>query len=265
MSLESIKDIWETLGKQDPLWAVLTIRRYKYNRWDPDEFFETGRNEISAVIEYIKKQGVEVNYDRALDFGCGVGRLSQALGDHFQDVVGLDISEPMLQRARNYNRHGDRCQYVLNTTDHLEQFADGTFDFVYSNIALQHVQPEHSIKYMAEFFRVLRPGGVVFFQMPSERARQTRNLADHLRRFRLSFVSPLRRRWKQLRGIPLIDVFPVHRHEVEQLIRSQGAELVTTIDDKSRELPILASAGKVWESYRYCAVKRGHNPNQAAA
>ena len=264
MSLADLQRTWEALGKEDPFWAVLTIRRFRHNRWDPDAFFEHGRREIRTVMDYVGQLGLDLRPGRALDFGCGVGRLTQSLADHFEEVVGLDISEPMLQTARRYNRHGHRCRYVVNTEDNLGLFEDGSFDFIYSNITLQHIPPEHSTSYVAEFFRILRPGGAAIFQLPACTAAPDGTWAGRLRRFRLRYLVPIKRRWKRLRGIPVIQSYPVPRSMVEALIRSGGAELLGTVEDTAVESPPFATAGRRWQSFRYCAVKRPQEGRKAA-
>src|SRR5262249_5547329 len=44
---------------------------------------------------------------------------------------------------------------------------DAAFDLVYSNVVLQHMEPEYSARYIHEFTRILAPGGVAVFQLPS--------------------------------------------------------------------------------------------------
>ncbi|MEO7862527.1 MAG: hypothetical protein ABIU05_19265 [Nitrospirales bacterium] len=51
MELNELQKNWNQLGKQDPLWAILTQQDKKGNKWTPDEFFETGRREIAYVME----------------------------------------------------------------------------------------------------------------------------------------------------------------------------------------------------------------------
>jgi len=245
MGLSDVQATWEKLGRRDPFWAVLTLRPCKHNRWEPGAFFETGRREVEEALAHVRGLGVELRFGRALDFGCGVGRLCRALGERFDEVVGLDIAAPMLDVARRHNRHGDRCRFVLNTRGDLGLFGEGTFDFVYSNITLQHVPPEHSTRYVAEFFRVLRPGGVALFQMPAGEATGDRTPAGRWRRWRRRHVAPWRKRIRRLLGIPVIDNYPVARETVESVIASAGAELLDVAPD--------ASAGRGWESYRYCA------------
>ena len=167
MSLDDVRRSWNALAQKDAMWAVLTGPVGAERTWDADAFFRTGVDEIAAVLARVRAAGLAPGTGRALDFGCGVGRLTQALSSHFAEADGVDIAEGMLERARALNRAGDRCRYHLNERDDLSLFPSGTFDFVYSNITLQHMPTEFSRHYIEEFFRVARPGGTVVFQIPS--------------------------------------------------------------------------------------------------
>jgi FkbM family methyltransferase len=166
-NLEEVEKNWNEFGKRDPLWAILTDEKRKNGKWDVNEFFALGEREISSVISYLNGLNFPFRKGRALDFGCGVGRLTQALCKHFAEAHGVDIAASMVEQARGYNRFGDRCQYHLNTSTDLRLFDNNSFDFIYSNIVLQHNRPENSRKFIREFLRVLAPGGLVVFQIPS--------------------------------------------------------------------------------------------------
>jgi len=168
MNLTELQRSWNELAAKDAMWAVLTGPLGTARAWDADHFFRTGVAEIESVLDRVRVAGAVPRFQRALDFGCGVGRLTQALGGHFEQADGVDISSAMIARARTLNRLGDRCEYHLNEADHLAGFTDGLFDFVYSVITLQHMEPRYSRRYIEEFFRVVRPGGVVVFQLPGE-------------------------------------------------------------------------------------------------
>ena len=227
-SLQYIRRTFDRWARDDAFYAVLTRRTKKGNRWDPEEFFANGRAEVAEVMRYLREVGVEPHGGRALDFGCGVGRLSQALADHFQEVVGVDISEEMLNRARELDRHGpDRVRYLLNTAVGLPGLESGSFDFVYSNITLQHIPPRFVRVYVAEFFRVLRPGGVALFQMRSGPRIRPGSLRERLYRFnREQFRHFLQR----VRGVPPYEIHFVARSQVEQLVRESGGELRDVVD-----------------------------------
>ncbi len=154
---------WTRLGEHDPLWAVYVAADKRGGRWDREQFLATGRADVAAACRWLSELGLGPRWSRVLDFGCGAGRLSQALADHADEVVGVDVSPPMLAVARELDTAG-RCRFVLNETADLTCFADGEFDLVYSELVLQHLPSAVIDGYLAEFVRVLRPGGVALLQ-----------------------------------------------------------------------------------------------------
>ncbi|MBJ7598370.1 methyltransferase domain-containing protein [Candidatus Nephthysia bennettiae] len=167
MWLEQAKLDWERLGEADPMWAILSDPELTGNRWDRETFFNTGLEEVGHNLRYVMSLGLEIPRDRCLDFGCGVGRLTQALCDYFDRCDGVDIAASMVEGARTFNRHGIRCHYHVNSTGDLRLFEDAQFTFVLSIITLQHIEPLYSKRYVSEFMRVLRPGGIAVFQIPT--------------------------------------------------------------------------------------------------
>jgi FkbM family methyltransferase len=168
VELAELQRNWNEFGQTDPLWSVLTDMRFKNNKWDPVAFFQTGEKEIDAVLAGLDAMDIKFPRRRALDFGCAVGRLTQALCRHFERCDGVDIAPSMIELARKYDQYSDRCHYHLNEKDNLELFPDNSFDLIYSRIVLQHMQPRYSKRYIAEFMRVLAPGGVAIFQVPGD-------------------------------------------------------------------------------------------------
>lgn len=73
---------------------------------------------------------------RALDAGCGSGRHTHALAAHFDEVVGVDISEPLIDIARR-QRSGPHIQYAA--TDIMSFTDEVGFDLVLSSTTLHHV------------------------------------------------------------------------------------------------------------------------------
>lgn len=167
--LEVLQKTWDGLAEKDAFWIILTDPGRKGNKWDPSEFYKTGAREVETVLSYIKSLGISPDFNgSALDFGCGAGRLTQALAARFCGAVGIDISEKMITLAREYNQFPDSCRYISNGSNSLP-LADGAFSFAYSSIALQHIDPHCVENYIAEFLRVLKPGGVLVFQLADKR------------------------------------------------------------------------------------------------
>jgi SAM-dependent methyltransferase len=167
MDFERLRRNWENLGRVDPMWAILTEPDMRGGKWDEAAFFQKGEDEIAWLGSWLGLHGIPEPKGDALDFGCGIGRLTQALAPHFTTVTGVDVSEPMIAMARQKNRHGERVRYVCNPRPDLAVFADRSFGSIYTAIVLQHMRPEYALGYLREFLRVLRPGGLLFFQIPT--------------------------------------------------------------------------------------------------
>ncbi len=239
MSLESLQQNWEKLGASDPYWAILNDDSKTGNRWEVDEFFNSGAREVQRILDHVGTLYALPNRHRALDFGCGVGRLTQALADHFEQVDGVDISASMLETARKHNRHAARCTYWLNPKPDLSIFPAAHFTFIYSSITLQHMRARYAKLYLREFLRVLAPGGVLVFQLP---AGLTKSLLSPARRISQALYYYLFHPIFRPRT-PVIEMHPIPKAVVTGLLRENGAWIL----DISRD----GSAGELWESYRY--------------
>jgi SAM-dependent methyltransferase len=168
MDFDELQRNWEEFGRSDPLWAILTDPGSRSGQWDVDEFFASGEDTIGHILRVLDEAGATVRFDgRALDFGCGVGRVTRALGGRFAEAVGVDVAPSMVERARELNADVPACSFVVNDRADLTRFGDGQFALVFSVLVLQHIGAELAETYLREFFRVAQPGGAVVFQLPS--------------------------------------------------------------------------------------------------
>jgi len=190
MDLEELAKHWDKFGRDDPLWAVLTAAEKRDGGWDVDEFLKTGQEQVDTALKFLADHDVEVPRDRALDFGCGPGRLTQALAHHFTSVDGVDIAPSMIALAREWNQHGDRCSYHVNERSDLSIFDDNAFTFIFTILVMQHMEPRFQAKYMREFARCLAPGGYAFFQVVMEHPRVGAPLPDDAFRAHVAFDAP---------------------------------------------------------------------------
>jgi SAM-dependent methyltransferase len=162
MNLEKLRNDWESLAERDALGAILTDASRADGKWDIAEFMATGEAEIKIVMDHLAGIARMPDFGgAALDFGCGVGRLTQPLARRFASSVGVDISRQMIEKANLLNQSA-HCRYVVHSGSDLP-FAGESFSFIYSNIVLQHVPRRFAEQYLREFVRVLAPGGVLVF------------------------------------------------------------------------------------------------------
>ena len=160
------------MAQSDPLWAILSEPDKRGRRWQLEEFFATGETQVTHWLQRAADAGITVRGEHAVDFGCGIGRLTQALGRHFERVTGIDISETMLSIARGVNASPSRVAYVHNVRDDLACIPDACADAVISHITLQHMKRQQAERYLQEFFRISRRGALICFQLPSHFAEE---------------------------------------------------------------------------------------------
>jgi len=101
-----------------------------------------------------------------LDVGAGTGFVSQALARFYKKsrVLSLDIAPRMLQVARAKNNWIDKLKgsqvYICGDAESLP-VRDNSVDLIFSNLTLQWCEDlDHTFK---EFWRVLKPGGLLMF------------------------------------------------------------------------------------------------------
>ena len=250
MTLRRLRRQWDVLGKTDPFWAVLTADDKRGSRWSVEEFFATGEQEIDEVATYVESLGVELDHGRALDFGCGPGRLTQALADRFEAVWGVDIAPSMIEQADRHDRHSGKCHYRVNERPDLKMFESESFGFIYSAIVLQHIEPRYQRAYIREFVRVLAPGGVLVFQLPSEPIPGRSALWVRLKPIIKSITrGPLLSAYRRVRwgrGTNT-EMWGMPKEDVITLLEEAGATIL--------DVRVDASAGRSWAGFRYAVRK----------
>ncbi|HEY2115313.1 MAG TPA: class I SAM-dependent methyltransferase [Candidatus Angelobacter sp.] len=257
-SLQKLQRTWEGLAQADPLWAICTDPAKQNRRWSRKEFFATGKNEVAVVLGCVAGLGVSVDgKEPALDFGCGVGRLTRALAEHFAECCGVDISPTMITLAKEFNHDLPQCRFLLNERDKLESLPDNYFGFVYTSIVLQHIAERYIRKYIAELVRVLRPGGVLVFQLPDSLrgSALTKIRAKVALRARLNSVL----RKQEMGGM---EMHCIRERAVRQLVQTSGAQVVDVRLTNSSEPSfcgnlqyLKAEPQSGFVSKQYCVIK----------
>jgi SAM-dependent methyltransferase len=235
---------WNRLGKRNPYGAILTGTAGDLPQWTVEEFFETGRADVARFMADLASVAPAVRRRRVLDFGCGVGRCTRALADHFQSVVGVDVAPTMISRARLLNESFRTCRFVVTPRSHLRVFETGYFDVIYSRLVLQHIPPVLVRRYIPELIRVLAPGGVLMFQMPGEIAPEPEEafldapvagngVKPYLPRALVRAYRLVKYRLIVDESIAKMAMFGMARDVVLRLVPDAGGRVLTTRPDQS--------------------------------
>jgi len=154
-----MREDWNRRAREDAHYYVAFGRREQ----EEAEFLATGGRLVQGLEEELKRLPPTDNRRcwRALEIGCGPGRLMKPLSAHFGEIHGVDVSDEMVALARE-RLHGIAHAHV-HVTDGatLAAFADESFNFVYSYAVFQHVPSRDVVwQYLEETRRVLKPGGI---------------------------------------------------------------------------------------------------------
>jgi SAM-dependent methyltransferase len=146
---------WRRIGETEPFWGVLSGPQFRSDAIDDaavEAFYGSGHAHVAALAEDFRRfLGLELRVDRALDFGCGVGRLSEAMTARAQAVTGHDISNGMLDVARSRS----------SAVRYLDTLPDEPFDWINSYIVFQHIAPERGLEALDALLARLAPGGLL--------------------------------------------------------------------------------------------------------
>eukprot|EP00698_Gefionella_okellyi_P019101 TRINITY_DN5805_c0_g1_i1.p1 TRINITY_DN5805_c0_g1~~TRINITY_DN5805_c0_g1_i1.p1 ORF type:complete len:257 (+),score=20.04 TRINITY_DN5805_c0_g1_i1:18-788(+) len=129
--------------------------------WNAGVYLKFGAQRIRPCVELVERIFLRADPKRIVDLGCGPGNSTDVLIRRWptSSVVGLDNSEPMLERARR-----DKIQATFGLADISTWKADEPFDVVFSNAAFQWVE-DHA-RVFPSLLDSVAPGGVLAVQMP---------------------------------------------------------------------------------------------------
>lgn len=218
---------WRKFAASEPYWAIETQPGNTLDRVDREAFYATGREVVAEHLAWARVHTSGLA-GPVLDFGCGAGRLTLALRDHFERVTGVDAAPDMLALARAAGAGRPGVDYVLNERADLRALADDSQEFVYSHMVLQHLPPPTALRFLSELARLCRPGGHMLFQLPAEDQRI--RPASRRERGRRAFWRPLNH-WCVFH--PAMEVHEVAPARIERVLRRRGCRVIARRPDLS--------------------------------
>ena len=223
MSSAATDKAWETLGRVDPYWAVISNDAYHGRRLTDQQlaaFLKSGADHVDDIWRSCRRVfGDDFAPRRVLDFGCGVGRVTLPLARRVDAVVAIDIADSMLAVARELlERHGV-TNVELVRSDATLSAIQGSFDLVHSVIVLQHIPPARGLTLTRRLVELAGDTGVVvlhvLYHNPFRRSPLAR-LAHRL-------VAPLRDRYRR---VPEIQMNPYPLNTLFKLIQDAGVRRI---------------------------------------
>jgi SAM-dependent methyltransferase len=144
---------WQAIGETEPYFGVLANPKYlKVNRnKDAEaEFWGGGDVDVAYALNTLRSQFGPFEPKTAIDFGCGVGRLTRAIAKHVDHVTGIDISPGMLREAR---------MRAPSNAIFQNEIPDGAVDWIVSHIVFQHIPPARGYSIFEQLLAHLALGG----------------------------------------------------------------------------------------------------------
>ena len=162
--MDRAKKIWENHGRDEAYYAVATFDKFRKTSLDAEakkEFFESGREHVKMLRrEFESAYGIQFRPHRALDFGCGVGRIMAALAYDCESVTGVDISEAMLAETLKNCEQQETSNIRLQNTNEFFKADSEEYDFIHSYIVLQHIRPTDGLGIITRLVERLEPSGL---------------------------------------------------------------------------------------------------------
>ncbi|MBX2856635.1 MAG: class I SAM-dependent methyltransferase [Rhodobacteraceae bacterium] len=169
--VDRIKAYWSGRGEIDAEFSVLTNPKFAADNIEKNrkEFYAIGEQDIQTLAAFFKRNNEPLDQVRsAIDFGCGVGRVSAAMARRFDKVIGVDISPGHLRKAETWfeSQNLTNGTFVhLSDLDVIETLPE--VDLFYSLIVLQHNPPPVMYEMLKRLLRRVRNGGYALFQLPT--------------------------------------------------------------------------------------------------
>ncbi len=154
---------WNERAREDAYYYVAFGRRGQ----DDDEFFATAADVVRTLEAALKRLPAGDRRERkALEIGCGPGRLMRPMSWNFGEIHGVDVSDEMIRLATEKLANVPNAFPIATDGASVSCYADEFFDFVYSYAVFQHIpSPAVVFSYLTQARRVMKTGGILRCQI----------------------------------------------------------------------------------------------------
>lgn len=156
--------MWEKFGEENLYFGVYTVDKFRNENLDKEnlsEFFDSGEIYVQEIWDEIEAHFTpDFQPKNALDFGCGVGRLTLPLATKCKSVLGVDISSNMMKEAEKNAVSANLSNIEFKQTNQFLSENGEKFDFVHSFVVFQHINPKEGEKIFENVVKKLETGGI---------------------------------------------------------------------------------------------------------
>lgn len=211
---------WSKLGRKQPYWASFADPQYRADRINDETieaFFQSGEREVDDILEAVRHDvSADFHPARALDFGCGVGRLTLPLARESRHVLAIDISDSLLEEVEeNCGEQGITNVEFMHAREFNLTSMRRRFDFVLSYGVFQHMKPRLGYRATRRILDMLTTGGVgALHYTYGRKAGHVRRALHKARRW----VPPLNLAANIVQRRSLLEpVMPMYRYDLTRL------------------------------------------------
>ncbi len=246
---EKMKRDWDRRAEADPYYWVAATQEA-----DLDSYHASAEKDCAHFMAGLKTALGEQSGGALLDLGCGIGRMTAPLAEHFDRTVGVDVSPVMIEQAQALHKEISNLEFIVNSGADLSALQDESFRVVCSYSVLPHLPPDVVQAYFSELGRILETGGVIRYQFwvgPKHHPEDHDTLGIHV--YEEEEVAILH----QLAGLeevsreeidyfdPILKLHPVWinarkvnapSQSIEQLEQSLNREVTSELSDEERRL-----------------------------
>lgn len=128
------------------------------------QYIEGGSNFHDKMNKHLASKEMRIQeFKSILDFGCGSGRLTRHLFNLKKtEIYGSDYNPDLIKWCDENLKFAN---FSVNNLNPPMKFEDKKFDFIYHNSVFTHLSEENIKNWMKEFARLIKPGGVMYFNI----------------------------------------------------------------------------------------------------
>jgi SAM-dependent methyltransferase len=159
---EAMRRDWDERARKNAFHYIASWRR----EWDTDSFLASGEEDFARLVApVLERSRISACGKVMIELGCGAGRMTRSFARRFERVYAFDVSQEMLQRARQIHPDEKNVLWLLGNGADFSCVRAEAADFIFSYLVLQHFPSKALVfQYVREMLRILKPCGAFLFQ-----------------------------------------------------------------------------------------------------